>query len=73
MVDQESAEAEMHNTSKLFGRLIESLPYEFLRDLQRKLLEFVMTRRVIDVLKIVATAQSNPAEMDKLTKLLVSN
>jgi hypothetical protein len=56
-----------------YGRLLESMPDELLRELQRKLLQLLMTRRIIDTLKIVGKAQSNPAEMDKLTNLLVSD
>jgi hypothetical protein len=54
-----------------YSRLLESMPDEFLRELQHKLLEFVMTRRIIEVLKVVSNAQSNQYEMNKLTKLLV--
>jgi len=57
----------------VYGRLLESLPDELLRDLQRKLLQLLMTRRIIDVLQIVGTTQRNPAEMDKLTNLLVND
>lgn len=56
-----------------YGRLLESLPDEVLRDLQRQLLGFVMARRVINVLEVVGTAQSNPAEMDKLIRLLAND
>lgn len=56
-----------------YGRLLESLPDELLRELQRKLLGFLMTRRIIDGLQIIGVAQNNLAEMDKLTKLLVND
>jgi hypothetical protein len=55
-----------------YGRLLESLPNELRRDLQRKLLDFMITRRIIDGLQIIDTAQSNPAEMENLTRLLVN-
>lgn len=57
----------------VYGRFLESLPDELLRELQRKLLQLLMTRRIIDGLQIICTAQSNPSEMDNLTNLLVSD
>ena len=56
-----------------YGRLLESMPDELLREVQRKLLQLLMTRRIIDTLQIVDKAQRDPAEMDKLTSLLVSD
>jgi hypothetical protein len=56
-----------------YGRLLESMPDELLRELQHKLLQLLMARRIIDTLQMISKAQSNPAEMDKLTNLLVSD
>lgn len=55
-----------------YARLLENLPDEILGELQRKLLGYVITRRALNVLDMVAIAQNDPTEMDKLTMLLVS-
>lgn len=56
-----------------YGKLLESLPDPLLGDLQQKLLDHMITRRIIGGLQIIDFAQSNPAEMDNLTRLLVDN
>ncbi|WP_127125078.1 hypothetical protein [Pseudoflavitalea rhizosphaerae] len=54
-----------------YGKLLESLPDPLLRGLQRKLLDLLVTRRILDGLKIVSLAQNSSTEMDYLTRLLV--
>jgi tetratricopeptide (TPR) repeat protein len=56
-----------------YGSLLESLPDGPLRERQHKLLQLLMIKRAMHVLPLIGIARSNPAEMDKLTSLLVSS
>jgi tetratricopeptide (TPR) repeat protein len=56
-----------------YGSLLESIPDGALRELQHKLLQLLQIKRTMHVLTLIGIARSNPAEMDKLTSLLVSS